>query len=97
MDGVKFRRQQPVGYFIVDFYNSAYRLVLEVDGPIHDNQIEADRARQDILEVLGLNILRIKTELVESNLNIALSSIRSRIENLTLKPASPPLPMWERG
>ena len=95
LDGVKFRRQQPVGYFIVDFYNSAYRLVLEVDGPIHDNQIEADRARQDILEVLGLNILRIKTELVESNLNIALSSIRSRIENLTLKPASPPLPVWE--
>ena len=97
LDGVKFRRQQPVGYFIVDFYNSAYRLVLEVDGPIHDNQIEADRARQDILEVLGLNILRIKTELVESNLNIALSSIRSRIENLTLKPASRPLPIWERA
>ena len=95
LDGVKFRRQQPVGYFIVDFYNSAYRLVLEVDGPIHDNQTEADRARQDILEVLGLNILRIKTELVESNLNIALSSIRSRIENI--KTSESPSPYVGEG
>ena len=51
LDGIKFRRQQPVGYFLVDFYNSFYRLVVEVDGPIHDNQVEADRARQDILEI----------------------------------------------
>jgi very-short-patch-repair endonuclease len=35
LDGLKFRRQQPIGTFIVDFYNSAYRLVVEVDGPIH--------------------------------------------------------------
>ena len=67
LDGIKFRRQQPVGYFVVDFYNSAYRLVVEVDGPIHDNQVEADRARQDILEILGLNVLRVKSETVEMN------------------------------
>ena len=38
LDGIKFRRQQPVGYFVVDFYNSVYRLVVEVDGPIHESQ-----------------------------------------------------------
>ena len=32
LDGVKFRRQQPIGVFIADFYSSAYRLVVEVDG-----------------------------------------------------------------
>src|SRR5215475_14071995 len=46
LDGIKFRRQQPVGYFVVDFYASAFRLVVEVDGPIRDQQVEADQARQ---------------------------------------------------
>ena len=97
LDGVKFRRQQPVGYFVIDFYNSAYRLVIEVDGPIHDNQVEADRARQDILEVLGLNILRIKTQLVESNLIGALSDIRERIEQLSIKVSEFPSPCMGEG
>jgi very-short-patch-repair endonuclease len=89
LDGIKFRRQQPVGYFVVDFYNSAYRLVVEVDGPIHDNQVEADRARQDILEILGLNVLRVKSETVEKNLPQALTEIRAKIEEL--KSPSPSL------
>ncbi|HEX9839738.1 MAG TPA: endonuclease domain-containing protein, partial [Anaerolineales bacterium] len=53
LDGIKFRRQQPVGPFIVDFYNSVYRLVIEIDGSIHDSQFEADKNRQNILEELG--------------------------------------------
>src|SRR5512133_277413 len=56
LDGIKFRRQQPIGYFVVDFYNSAYRLVVEVDGPVHESQKDADRARQEILEELGLAV-----------------------------------------
>ena len=39
LDGIKFRRQQPVGYFVVDFYASAFRLVVEADGPIHEQNI----------------------------------------------------------
>ena len=99
LDGIKFRRQQPVGYFVVDFYNSVYRLVVEVDGPIHDNQIDADRARQDILEILGLNVLRIKSETVEKNLPRALDEIRAKIENLKIKANESPSPReaWERG
>jgi very-short-patch-repair endonuclease len=34
LDGIKFRRQQPIGYFVVDFYDSVFRLVVEVDGPV---------------------------------------------------------------
>jgi len=79
LDGVKFRRQQPVGYFVVDFYSSIYRLVVEVDGPIHDQQVEADKARQDILEELGLVVFRIKTEIPEKNLPLALNMIRMKI------------------
>jgi very-short-patch-repair endonuclease len=50
LGGIKFRRQQPVGYLVVDFYNSVYCFVVEVDGPIHESQKEADHARQEILE-----------------------------------------------
>src|SRR6266498_902991 len=83
LDGIKFRRQQPMGYFVVDFYNSVYRLVVEVDGPIHEFQKEADKARQEILEELGLVVLRIKSEVVEKNLFVALGVIRDTIRTIS--------------
>lgn len=97
LDGIKFRRQQPVGYFVVDFYNSVYRLVVEIDGPIHDNQVEADRARQDILEALGLNVLRIKSEIIEKNLPAVLSEMRTKIEELKIKANEFPSPKMGEG
>jgi len=87
LDGIKFRRQQPVGYFVVDFYNSVYRLVVEVDGFIHESQHEADASRQQILEELGLNVLRIKAELVEKNLPMTLNLIRDRIQQIQNSPS----------
>lgn len=97
LDGIKFRRQQPVGYFVVDFYNSTYCLVVEVDGPIHDHQIEADRARQNILEALGLNVLRIKSEIIEKNLPSALNDIRVKIEGLKIRSKHFPSPFMGEG
>ena len=82
LDGIKFRRQQPVGYFVVDFYNSVHRLVIEVDGPIHQVQKEADQARQEILEMLGLVVLRIQSGIIENNLPLALSLIRDAIKSI---------------
>jgi very-short-patch-repair endonuclease len=87
LDGIKFRRQQPVGYFVVDFYNSVYRLVVEVDGLIHESQKEADASRQQILEELGLNVLRIKAEVVENNLPMTLNLIRDRIQKIQDSPS----------
>jgi very-short-patch-repair endonuclease len=97
LDGIKFRRQQPVGYFVVDFYNSVYRLVVEVDGSVHDNQVEADRARQGILEMLGLNVLRLKPETVEKNLPHAIDEIRAKIEELKIKANESPSPFLGEG
>jgi adenine-specific DNA-methyltransferase len=82
LDGIKFRRQQPVGYFVVDFYNSVYRLVEEVDGPVHESQKEVDHARQEILEELGLVVLRVKSEIVEKNLPMALNTIRTAVQGV---------------
>ncbi len=97
LDGIKFRRQQPIGYFVVDFYNSVYRLVVEVDGPIHDSQVEADRARQDVLELLGLNVLRIRSEAVEKNLPVVLNEIRAKIEEIKIKTSAFPSPILGEG
>ncbi len=97
LDGIKFRRQQPVGFFVVDFYNSVYRLVVEIDGPVHDSQKEADLARQEILEVLGLNVLRLKAEMVETNLPAALEIIRSKIHELKSQPNISPSPVLGEG
>ena len=89
LDGNKFRRQQPIGYFVVDFYNSVHRLVVEVDGPIHDHQVEADKARQEILEALGLTVFRIKTEIPESNLLLALNMIQAKVRIIQQNPKTP--------
>ena len=97
LDGIKFRRQQPVGFFVVDFYNSVYRLVVEIDGPVHDSQKEADLARQEILEVLGLNVLRLKAEMVETNLPAALEKIRSMMHELKAQPNISPSPVLGEG
>jgi very-short-patch-repair endonuclease len=97
LDGLKFRRQQPIGLFVVDFYNSDYRLVIEVDGPVHDYQKHADQERQAILEMLGLNILRIKAALVERNLPAALEMIRAKIRELESRRDKSPSPILGEG
>ena len=56
--GYKFRRQHTIDRFIVDFYCTEARLVIEVDGIIHDDQQEADQLRTEIIESLGLRVLR---------------------------------------
>jgi very-short-patch-repair endonuclease len=83
LDGVKFRRQQPIGPFVVDFFAAEQRLIVEVDGAVHDGQQEADERRQALLESLGLRFCRIPTELVEHDLMGALALIRG-----TLRPSA---------
>jgi adenine-specific DNA-methyltransferase len=98
LDGIKFRCQQPIGYFVVDFYSSAYRLVVEVNGPIHELQKEADAARQEILEELGLVVLRIKSEVVEKNSPAALDFIRDEVRTISQnKIQNIPSPMEGEG
>ncbi len=75
----KFRRQHPVGRFVLDFYCHEERLAVEVDGPIHETQRQADGERQQILESMGIRFLRLPAALVEDDLPAALAAIEEAL------------------
>jgi len=71
ISGLKFLRQHPVIYdsnndelffFIPDFYCSSLNLIIELDGKIHEYQVESDQKRDEILRSMNFNILRIKND-----------------------------------
>ncbi len=65
--GLKFRRQHPLRHFILDFYCHAHRLVVEVDGEVHQFQQPYDQARTDWLEQHGFKVLRFDNQVVLKN------------------------------
>ncbi len=75
----KFRREHPVGRFILDFYCQEERLAVEVDGPVHETQRQADGERQQILESTGIRFLRLPAALVEGDLPAALAAIEEAL------------------
>ncbi|MGM3305959.1 endonuclease domain-containing protein [Anabaena sp. WFMT] len=60
--GFKFRRQQVIDRFIVDFYCHEVKLVIEVDGEIHNYTQVEDAIRQEFLESFGLRVIRFNNE-----------------------------------
>ena len=73
LDNLKFRRQQPIGRFIVDFYCSEAKIVIEIDGDSHIRQEEYDNKRTQWLEDEGYRVIRFTNDEVFSNLeNVAL-------------------------
>jgi very-short-patch-repair endonuclease len=77
--GLRFRRQHAVGRFIVDFYCSKAALIIEVDGPIHDESDEEDSIRQAALEQKGLRVLRFENEDVLADLAGVLEKIEKAL------------------
>jgi very-short-patch-repair endonuclease len=58
LNGYKFRRQQPMGNYIVDFVCVTPKLIIEADGGQHAEQAEYDQARSLYLNGLGFTVLR---------------------------------------
>jgi very-short-patch-repair endonuclease len=79
--GYKFRRQQPVLDFIVDFYCHELKLIIEVDGEIHSlpEIKESDRHRDKMLKDNGYHIIHFSNHEIETNLNHSLSKLKSVI------------------
>ena len=79
LNGLKFRRQHPLGRYIADFYCSEERLVIELDGNGHnlENQKAYDEIRNEIIAVKKVRVLRIKNEEIKQNMRNVLKSILS--------------------
>lgn len=75
LSGLKFRRQHPVGPYIVDFCCPAQRLIVELDGDIHEEQREMDCVRQRRLEHAGYTVLRFSNLQVMNQTDFVLTEI----------------------
>jgi very-short-patch-repair endonuclease len=77
LNGIKFKRQVPIGRYIVDFCAPQHRLIVEVDGNTHAGRAEADRRRQTELESHGFAVVRVTNDEVMQNLEAVLQYIAS--------------------
>ncbi|OGH93816.1 MAG: hypothetical protein A2538_03005 [Candidatus Magasanikbacteria bacterium RIFOXYD2_FULL_41_14] len=77
MNGWKFRRQQGIGNYIVDFYCPDLKIVVEVDGLTHSEEVvfEKDEVRQEYLENLGLKVVRYNSQDIFYKINDVLEGL----------------------
>ena len=78
LEGLKFRRQQPIDNYIVDFVCFEKRIVIEVDGGQHAIQKEDDVLRDTYLNQQGFQVLRFWNNELLQNINGVLEVIKER-------------------
>ncbi len=92
--GVKFRRQHPLLFYIADFYCHQLKLVIEIDGSIHNKKDVKinDAIRQKEIEELGISVLRFTNSQVKNEIAYILKQINKKIEELkgNESPGTPP-------
>lgn len=88
--GLKFYRQYPFffdyegkeTFFIADFFCFKKRLIIEIDGKIHEFQKKSDEHRTEIINLLGLDIIRFQNLEIETNLEYVLEKLKQRIKEM---------------
>jgi len=78
--GVKFRRQQPIGPYIVDFVCLERCLVIEVDGGQHSERLDEDTKRSQWLEAQGFRVLRFWNNDVLANTDVVAQAVFDAVE-----------------
>ena len=88
LKGFKFRRQHPIGRYIVDFYCPEKRLVIELDGGGHaeDEQKQSDKKRDEWLKQKGISVFRFWNNIVWDNLEGVLKTILKALDGETPHP-----------
>ena len=81
LGGLKFRRQHPMGRFIADFYCAEAKLVVELDGAIHEGQTLEDEDRTQIIEAHGCQVIRFTNERVLEDTDSVLQEILSVVQS----------------
>jgi very-short-patch-repair endonuclease len=86
IEGQKFRRQHPIGRFILDFYCHALKLGIEIDGGYHQGfmQKEYDKERTDLLETEEITVIRFENQDITDNIEDVTNSIKDCILSLVL-------------
>jgi very-short-patch-repair endonuclease len=82
VSGAKFRRQHTIERFIVDFICVDRRLIIEVDGEIHEYTRDEDAIRQVFLETEGFTVMRFSNTEVMDNIYAVLKQISNTIAHL---------------
>ncbi len=92
LNGYKFRRQEGIKNYVVDFYCPACMLAVEIDGETHwsDEEIEKDRKRQKDIEDLGVLFLRFTNRDVYENLEGVLQMIAEKCDAIKSSAATTP-------
>ena len=78
--GLRFRRQHPIDLFIADFYCHKVRLVVEIDGEIHNYQREYDIGRTAELEKFDIKVIRFSNEEVILDIEKVISKIKMTVK-----------------
>ena len=81
--GFKFRRQQSIGNFIVDFYCPESKLVIEIDGGGHLEQKDYDNERTEYFLNMGCKVLRFWNSEIDKNLEGVMMKIKKELEKTT--------------
>ncbi|WP_291875672.1 endonuclease domain-containing protein [Caulobacter sp.] len=100
LNDLKFRRQHPVGPYVLDFYCASLRLAVEVDGYDHclGSRPRRDATRDQWLVAIGIRTLRIPARDVLASVDDTLSTMREHIAHLPPPDAAhPPPPEGEEG
>ena len=87
LHGVKFNRQHAIKFiinghkrfFVADFYCFEHKLVIEIDGEIHERQKDHDELRTYIMNTIGIKVIRFKNEEIENNLGDVLTKITEEL------------------
>jgi very-short-patch-repair endonuclease len=90
--GLKFRRQQGVGNFVVDFFCYQLLLAMEVDGDTHGSpQARAhDKTRDDFIRSYGITMIRITNDDVLRNIDGVMTYLEQRLPPLLISKSVPP-------
>jgi very-short-patch-repair endonuclease len=94
--GLKFKRQEPLGSYVVDFVCHEARLIVELDGGQHADRQEADAERTRWLESRGFRVIRFWNNDVLANTEGVLQEIGKELQNSPSPPLPDPLPQGER-
>jgi len=98
VSGLKFRHQQPIDPYIVDFVCFGLKLVVELDGSSHDNTQVYDRKRTEFLNGRGFKVVRFTNEDVLTNLDGVIETLYGEAKSRasTTPPLTPPARGGER-